>query len=177
MNQLDLFTHIAGAYASAQEGELTNQSLYRAVADRAGLTLKEMDATVPIGKAGTKRSPIKRAIRWFQQDLRAMKVIEKVPDARGVWRLTEEAGRKLNRSQESVKMVAFSTTLGVAIWGSNEAVFPHLGEPIMLALTSPPYPLRCARAYGNVDEQEYVDFVCRRLSRSSRIWRPRGRSC
>lgn len=103
-----------------------------------------------------------------------MGIIEKVPDARGVWRLTEAGGRKLNRSQANVKMVAFSTKLGVAIWGSNEAVFPHLGEPIMLALTSPPYPLRCARAYGNVDEQEYVDFVIRSLEPIVKNLAPEG---
>lgn len=174
MNQLDLFTHIAGAYASSCDGQLTNTSLYQAVAERAGISESEMVLTVPIGKAAAKRSPIKRAIRWYQQDLRAMGVIEKVPDARGVWRLTEEAGRKLNRSQASVKMVAFSTKLGVAIWGSNEAVFPHLGQPIMLALTSPPYPLRCARAYGNVDEQEYVDFVTRSLEPIVKNLAPQG---
>lgn len=174
MNQLDLFSHIAGAYASASDGELTNDALYRAVAGRAGIDIDAMNATVPIGKAGTQRSPIKRAVRWYQQDLRAMGVIEKVPDARGVWRLTEEAGRKLKRSQSSVKMVAFSMKLGVAIWGSNEAVYPHLGQPIMLALTSPPYPLRCARAYGNVNEQEYVDFVVRSLEPVVKNLAPEG---
>lgn len=95
MNQLDLFSHVAGAYASSSDGELTNEALYRVVADRAGIDIGDMNSTVPIGKAGTQRSPIKRAVRWYQQDLRAMGVIEKVPDARGVWRLTEDAGRKL----------------------------------------------------------------------------------
>lgn len=174
MNQLDLFAHVANAYVNAENSTLTNESLYRVVAGSAGIDDGEMNATRPIGKTGVERSPIKRTVRWYQQDLRAMGIIEKVPDARGVWRLTEEGGRKLNRSQASVKMVAFSTKLGVAIWGSNETVFPHLGQPIMLALTSPPYPLRCARAYGNVDEQEYIEFVIRSLEPIVKNLAPEG---
>lgn len=174
MHQLDLFTHISGAYASADEGTLTNESLYRAVADRTGMNMDTMNSTMPIGKAGAQRSIIKRAIRWYQQDLRAMGVIEKVPEARGIWRLTEEAGRKLNRSKKDVKMIAFSTTLGVAIWGSNESIFQHLDQPIMLAITSPPYPLRCARAYGNVNEAEFVDFLVRSLEPVVKRLAPEG---
>jgi len=174
MKQMDLFNHVTSAYTSASDGVLTNEALYRAVAERAGIDIKDMEATIPVGKAGTQRSPIKRAVRWFQQDLRAAGVIEKVPDARGVWRLTEGAGRKLSKSLGGVKMVAFSTNLGVAIWGSNQSVFPHSSEPVMLAISSPPYPLRCARAYGNVNQQEYVDFVVRSLEPVVKNLAPEG---
>ena len=60
-------------------------------------------------------------------------------------------------------MLAFSTDLGIAIWARNESVFQNLNEPIHLCVTSPPYPLRNARAYGNVDELMYVDFICKAL--------------
>lgn len=177
MAQLDLFDHITASYANASGGCLTNDELYKEVAERAGISRKDLDARQPIGKAGTMRSPLKRAIRWYQQDLRAMGVIEKVEDARGVWQLTEAAGRKLHRSRPGVKMLAFSTDLGIAIWGSNSSFFPYLGEPIVLGVTSPPYPLRSARAYGTLDEQDYVDFICRTVEPIVENLAPNGSLC
>lgn len=95
MNQLDLFAHVANAYVKAENSTLTNESLYRAVAGSAGIGAVEMNSKKPIGKSGVERSPLKRAVRWYQQDLRAMGVIEKVPDSRGVWLLTGEGGHQL----------------------------------------------------------------------------------
>ena len=40
-------------------------------------------------------------------------------------------------------------------------MFSRWDEPIFLALTSPPYPLRAPRAYGNPPISEYIDFICR----------------
>jgi site-specific DNA-methyltransferase (cytosine-N4-specific) len=40
-------------------------------------------------------------------------------------------------------------------------VFSRIDAPIVLCLTSPPYPLAKARNYGNVDAEHYVDWFCR----------------
>lgn len=40
-------------------------------------------------------------------------------------------------------------------------VFGKWDEPIFLALTSVPYPLRTPRAYGNPPIEEYIDFITR----------------
>lgn len=173
-DQLDLFAHVAGAYASAPDGILTNDALYNAAAERAGISQEDLNARVPIGRARALRSPVKQRLRWYQQALRAMGVLERVPDTRGVWRLAEDAGRKLHRTKSGSKMIAFSTNLGVAVWANNEEVFPDLGEPVMLAVTSPPYPLRTTRAYGNVGVHEYIDFITRSLAPIIKNLSPQG---
>jgi site-specific DNA-methyltransferase (cytosine-N4-specific) len=65
--------------------------------------------------------------------------------------------------ESKLSLVAFSTKLGVAIWGNCKQVFSDFDEPISLCLSSPPYPLRNPRAYGNVDTSEYTDFICESL--------------
>lgn len=174
MNQLDLFTHIGAAYAEAPGGALENATLYRLVAERAGMDPTHMNARSPIGIAGSLRSPVKRKIRWYQQTLKQLGVIERIPGERGIWRLTESAGNDLHKAASGVKLVAFSTDLGVAIWGRCQEVFSGLGEPIALCVTSPPYPLRQARAYGNPDEARYVDFICHALEPVVRNLLPGG---
>lgn len=160
--QQDLFAHIAGAYADAPGGVLDNATLYGMVADRAGITPTELDARVPVGVSGSMRSPTKRKIRWYQQTLKALGVIERVEGERGIWRLAENLNKELHKAADGTKLVAFSTELGIAVWSRAGDVFSGLGEPIALCFTSPPYPLRQARAYGNA-EGEYVDFICRTL--------------
>lgn len=161
MGQMDLFAHIADAYCSARDGQVENKDLYRIVARDAGL--KEIGRKVPIGKSGQLRSPLRRKIRWHQQTLKHLGVLERVPGQRGVWRLTEEGRKQLTPAPRGQVVLAYSTDLGVALWGSLEDVFSRLGEPIHLCLTSPPYPLRRPRAYGNPGEAEYVDFICAAL--------------
>jgi len=161
--QQDLFAHVGAAYAEAPDGALDNAGLYNLVAERAGIDAEKLDTRVPIGHAGALRSPLKRKIRWYQQTLKSLGVIERVPGERGIWRLTEKAGKDLHKAAAGVKLVAFSTDLGIAVWGRCQDVFRGLGEPIALCVTSPPYPLRQARAYGNPDEARYVDFICEAL--------------
>jgi len=171
--QLDLFHHVAGVYADAV-GTLDNATLYRTVAQRAGIAERELHAKVPIGSAGARRSPLTRKIRWVQQTLKQLRVIERVDGERGIWKLTERAGKDLDRVAAGVKLVAFHTELGVAIWSRHQDVFANMGEPITLCVSSPPYPLRQARAYGNPDEAAYVNFMCEALEPIVRHLAPGG---
>lgn len=171
--QLDLFAHVAEAYAAAG-GALDNETLYRSVARRAGLDEGALHETRPIGRAASPRSPIKRRIRWYQQTLKTLGVLRRVPGQRGLWELTESARDGLMRARRGVRLLAFSTDLGLAIWARNEDVFPHLGEPIALCVTSPPYPLRRPRAYGNPDSAEYTDFITQALEPVVRSLLPGG---
>lgn len=172
--QPDLFAHMGAAYAEAPGGALDNDALYGLVAERAGIDAGSLDARVPIGQAGALRSPLKRKIRWYQQTLKGLGVIERVPGERGIWRLTEKAGKDIHQAAAGVKLVAFSTDLGVAVWGRCQDVFSGLDEPIALCVTSPPYPLRQARAYGNPDETRYVDFICHAMEPIVRNLLPGG---
>ncbi|MDK2661478.1 hypothetical protein [Cupriavidus consociatus] len=159
MEQLNLFGHVVAAFADAPAEGIATAQLYDAVATAAGIDLAQAQAKVPIGAAGTLHTPFKRAVRWHQQTLKAIGVVERIPDRAGFWRLTQPVTNELDRAADGVRLVAFSTTLGVAVWARHEEIFRGLGEPIALCVTSPPYPLRQARAYGNPTEAQYVDPV------------------
>ncbi|MFX7961290.1 site-specific DNA-methyltransferase, partial [Acinetobacter baumannii] len=46
-----------------------------------------------------------------------------------------------------------------ALWGTAQDVFSNWQEPLVLALSSPPYALAKQRAYGNPALAQYVDFI------------------
>lgn len=163
MNQLSLFPEVAEVFMNAP-GPVSNKRLYAAVAEATGLDPVELEAVTPVGKAGAPRSLVKREIRWHQQTLKQLGVIERVDH--GVWQLSEKIRSRegdLTRVLPDIRLVAFSTDLGVAIWGRAESVFPGLGEKIQLCISSPPYPLKNPRPYGNPPAEEYTDFICRSL--------------
>ncbi|WP_199028836.1 DNA methyltransferase [Ralstonia sp. ASV6] len=159
--QIDLFEHVAGAYAQPQSGRLTNAELYRMAVGRAGVDPKLLNETAPVGRAGDQRSLLKRAIRWHQQTLRSLGLIERVEGERAVWELTEAGKKKMRTVKDNIAAIAFSTDLGLAIWGNCHHVFSKWDEPIFLALTSTPYPLQKPRAYGNPPVEDFIDFISR----------------
>ena len=126
--QIDLFEHVAGAYAQPASGRLTNEELYRMAAGRAGMDTSVLNEKAPIGQAGAERSTVKRAIRWHQQTLRQLGLIDRVDGARGVWELTEAGKSKLRKIKEGVGVLGFSTDLGVAIWSNCTRVFGQCVE-------------------------------------------------
>lgn len=157
--QTSLFDAVTDAFAEREC--LTTQQLYLEVADRAGLPDTELSRREIIG--GQRHNITKRKIRWFQQTLKHMGLVENT--GRGVWTLSAEGHRKLKlrRIKPGFIMLAFSTDLGLALWADAATAAQRLNEPVHLVLTSPPYPLVKARAYGNPSEPEYVDFICAAL--------------
>jgi hypothetical protein len=160
MQQPDLFEPLLAAYRNVQinnEG-ISNQALYQAL-DLVGGERK------PVGRAQQPHNLEHRKVRWHQQSLRKLGLLERVPGRRGTWRLTPKAQKEgdLTPAPEGVALVAFSTDLGVAIWTRTETLAGKLTDRISAIITSPPYALRLPRAYGNPSEDEYVDFICRSL--------------
>ena len=174
--QGELFAHVAAVYADAGETPLSNKALYAAVAARANIAPQALDERTPIGRSGQKHNLIRRAVRWHQQTLKEAGVIEHA-DARGVWRFVSTTKKGLHEPLAGVRLVAFSTRLGVAIWGDCMDVFGALREEIHLIVTSPPFPLARARAYGGPSEKDYVDFICRALEPLVRNLATRGSLC
>jgi site-specific DNA-methyltransferase (cytosine-N4-specific) len=162
MIQLDLLDHITEVYAKHPSGMVTNESLYESAAKLAQIPMEDVNRREPVGEAGKHYSVIKRKMRWHQQTLKQMGLIERAE--RGAWKLTDKGKNQLTKAEPAVAMLAFSTNLGIAIWGACERVFGSINEPITLCVTSPPYPLRKPRDYGNPkEESEYVDFILRSL--------------
>lgn len=174
MKQMDLFKVIKDAYSSAPDGRLSNAQLYEQVISATGQSPASFHQKSPVGVAGAMHSTNKRKIRWYQQTLKSMGAITNVEGERGVWQLAEPQGKELHRAIDGVKLVAFSTDLGIAIWGSNVQICSNLCEPIALCITSPPYPLRVARKYGNPDVRQYVEFILRALEPVVRTLLPGG---
>jgi len=161
--QLDLFAEVAAAYATAPDNRLSTRELYALLAERMNVPTEVVNGRVPVGAAGKPYSLWKRSVRFCQQTLKHMSVLERVADERGVWSLTEAAGKRLNKALPGVKLIAFSTELGACIWGSNNEALGGLDEPVVLMFSSPPFPLARPRAYGNPPEHAYVDFICQGL--------------
>lgn len=161
--QLDLFSSVLHAYAGTEENALPNSALYPVVAKMAGVTDCAAAQRVPVGKAAAPHNLFTRKVRWYQQSLKQAGILERVEGERGLWKLAKPAGKDLSQIEPSVSVVGFSTELGIAILGTCENVFASLDTPITLVVTSPPYPLHSARAYGNPSEPEYVDWICKTL--------------
>lgn len=156
--QMDLFANVLAVYGGAPDA-LSNDDLYGRVGEAAGIAPDEWDRRLPIGRSGESHSPLRRKVRWTQQTLRSLGLLEH-GDRRGMWRLTAQGRKKLTPAPEGRVLIGFSTNLGVALWGSCEDVFQRLDEPISLCLTSPPYALQFPRSYGNPSAAEYVDWLC-----------------
>lgn len=156
--QLD-FNSILFAYGNT-DGALDNQSLYRIAASEAGMNVEEFNRLEPIGEDGRKYSVKAREVRWIQQSLKRMGLLEKT-DVRGKWQLTSEGRKKveLRKAITGFSMLAFSTKLGIAIWGDSRYIFSQINEPITLTVSSPPYPIKYGRGYGKWREDEIIDLV------------------
>lgn len=170
----DSLRAVVQAYAHTGTGRMSNDRLYKAAARSVGQPVDEFLCREPIGSSGQRHSPAARRVRWYQQTLKGKGWLEAVPGQRGEWQLTEGARKALTPQKPRTVMVAYSTDLGVALWGSCSDVFGALDEPITLCLTSPPYPLAKPRAYGNVPLAAYVDWLCNQLQPIARHLVPGG---
>jgi len=174
--ELDALKHVASVYALSPLDIIPNKVLYESAAKLSGIPAEQINHLDQVGEAGVKHSLFKRKVRWHQQTLKSMGLLERAE--RGAWRLSEKGKKQLTKAESSVIMLAFSTNLGIAIWGACERVFGSINEPITLCLTSPPYLLRNPRDYGNPkDECEYVDFILRSLEPIVRNLVPGGSIC
>ena len=151
---------VLAAYQSG--GELTNERLYEAVKAPMGFSEDDYQRRDPVGSSGKKHCIAQRRVRWFQQTLKRLNLVEKVPGRRGVWRLRGAEEKELTPAPTGMCLVGFSTKLGLALWSSCD-VLAKIDEPVTCVLTSPPYALAKPRRYGNPNEQEIVDFICRSL--------------
>lgn len=166
--QPSLFPEVIEAY-SDHDGPVSNDALYQRISKARGLPPDHWSRATPVGSGGHGHNLERRKVRWFQQTLKELGLIERAPGARGHWKATAKlrdshAKREdLTPAPPRMVMLGFSTKLGISLWADAGDVFTKLNEPIHLCLTSPPYPLAQARAYGNPGQDEYVDWVCRLL--------------
>lgn len=179
--QAELFAPVLQAYGEAPTGELANPQLYERLSTTLGVEPSFWQREGPVGAAGQMVSLPKRRVRWLQQTMRQLGLLERGAD-RGVWRVTRRGKeqlascrpRELTHATPGRVLLGFSTALGIALWAEARDVFSRLDEPLHLCLTSPPYPLQRARAYGNPGEREFSDWICWQLEPAVRQLAPGG---
>lgn len=157
--QLELFGAVVNAFSRNPDFVQTKQ-LYADVENTTGRNLSQRCA---IGRAAVLRSPGQRRVRWIQQTLKKLGLVEPVASSRGTWRLTPLGKQKLTAAAPRAVMIACSTDLGLALWSSHQDAFSCIDMPITLSLCSPPYPLANKRAYGGPTRDQYLDFICSAL--------------
>lgn len=168
--QLELFSAVTSAFVTSP-GKVTTKGLYRAVAERVPIDLESKD---PIGIAKVQRNTAERSVRWIQQTMKQLGLVEKMPGERGSWRLTAHGKNALCPATRGHVLIACRTDLGIALWSNYEDVYKHLDEQISLVLTSPPYALAKARSYGGPDKNTYTDFICEAMEPMVRNLAPGG---
>tara|TARA_B100000929_G_scaffold281234_1_gene260029 strand:+ start:25652 stop:26914 length:1263 start_codon:yes stop_codon:yes gene_type:complete len=135
-----------------------NLTIYAKVARVIGINTQ--DYVAKIGRAKSSRNTYHRAIRYAQQTLKEKGLVERLE--RGLWGITKKGKQTLTEIDAERHMIAFSSDLGVAVWGNALHVFGDTKaqkDDIHLCLTSPPY-LGITRSYGtHHDEQAYIDFL------------------
>ncbi|SHH59606.1 site-specific DNA-methyltransferase [Ferrimonas marina] len=160
--QPDLFDAVTDAYAAC-ETPLSNTELYSAVADRLELDEAQRNEMGLFGQAQTQHNKFHHRVRWAQQALRDQGILTRVD--RGQWTLTGKKRQQLHAIKQAKAVVAMSTSLGIAICCDSIDLLSRdiIDEPIALMISSPPYPLRVARAYGNPEVKEYIDWLMKVL--------------
>lgn len=114
----------------------------------------------PVGKSKTQRNLLHRKIRWAQQNLKLDGSIRSIK--RGQWQIAGKKGIELHSIEAANHMVAMSTSLGVAIWAKSNTIFNSdiFEDEIHAIITSPPYPLKIQRAYGeHMSTEKYIEFI------------------
>ena len=66
-------------------GHLNNNQLYQQLIAEGHIAIDDLSELKPIGKSSEKHSVLKRKIRWYQQTLKTMGIIEHTGQ-RGQWR-------------------------------------------------------------------------------------------
>lgn len=145
-----------------QRGEVANEEMFASASKPLGLSEEDLRFKSPVGVAGRKHSLAKRRLRWAQQTLKHLGLLERTPGQRGVWRLRSASENELTPAQTGMTLLAFSTDLGLCLWSSCEAL-ARIEEPVALVLTSPPYPIAKGRLYGRWTSAQLIDFLCRSI--------------
>lgn len=165
------------SYATARDGALSNQDLFEALVSKGVVSKEELQKRSPVGKAEELHSLAKRGVRWWQQSMRAMGLLERDGSQRGRWMLTGKGRKQFMQPAPKAVMLGFSTDLGVALWASCEDAMSRLDEPISLVLTSPPYCIARSRNYGGPSAGEYIDFITRCIEPVVRSLKRGGSIC
>lgn len=138
-------------------GAAKTTEVYHALADKVGLPQEKREETIPGG------------YRYWDRTVRFVELAAKLRGfvahpRQGVWGLTEKAADFLKNARPGILITVYEVVdesgepQGLAMWGEMQSVKGILDGKVNLIVTSPPYPLLRPKEYGNLSEQEYLDW-------------------
>lgn len=152
-------------------GPITAKRAAEILADRLKVDQSDRDAeTVAAwGRANLWR----RRVRWAKQSSVERGLIESGPG--GLWSLTAKADDKLRRCRPGVCIVVYETALGQALWAEAETALGVIEDKsVQLVFTSPPYPLFNKKEYGNMNGDQYLNWLSRLFLDAKRVMKDDG---
>jgi site-specific DNA-methyltransferase (cytosine-N4-specific) len=84
ISQPELFANIAAVYADSDNGRVSNAELYDRVADRMKLSASTRKQREKVGTRQEQHNLFHRSVRWQQQNMRHLGLIERVEGERGI---------------------------------------------------------------------------------------------
>lgn len=139
-------------------GSVRTSALYDQVAARVGVEQDVRSHRAKVGNTGQAYNLYERSVRWAQQRAKLQGLIERVEDRH--WRLTGKGKNTLRAAAPGVVITIFTTDNGVALYGHAEDAVGHIeDDSVQLILTSPPYPLLREKEYGNLQADEYIEWL------------------
>ena len=130
--------------------------IYAKVAERIALDPEERKRRAARGSVTT--NVFEHNVRWAQQRARLDELIRRAGPSE--WSITGKGKAALRRARPGVVITIFTTPNGSALWASCEDAAGHIDDgSAQLIFTSPPYPLLRQKAYGNLDEKAYLDWL------------------
>lgn len=141
----------------AAGGEAKTTTIREAVAEQLHLSDDARSRRATIGQQN--HNVLGHRVRWAQQHARLAGLVERSEHS---WRLTRQGKVHLTRCLPGRPVTIFLTDQGCALWAMAEdlaSVIDH--GSVRLLFTSPPYALNTKKAYGNVQGEAYVDWLCR----------------
>lgn len=168
--QAQLLLPLLEAYETAG-GTAATRDIYETVASNLNVPQPLRSRRVPNGAYSVNH--FERSVRWAQQRAKLEGLLE--PLEKTHWRLTRRGREALTKSTPGLVVTLFTTAKGVALWASCEDAIGLVDDAsASLIFTSPPYPLLREKAYGNVDERNYVDWFLRIAEQWPRKLTPDG---
>lgn len=141
----------------ARGGEATPKQAAQDLAAKFSLEPEAREAKVRIA-SGREFNEWERTVRWTRQKAVLQGLIG--VGERNVWALTEKGKSGLDTCMPGVVVTVYETDLGVALWAEAESAAQFIDRgSVDLIMTSPPYPLKTKKQYGNLDAKAHVEWL------------------
>lgn len=142
--------------AAQDKASLTTREAYEAVAAAIAVLPEQRARRVRRGAQSV--NAFEQDVRWAQQRARLQGLMRRVGPSD--WEITGKGRAALRKARPGLVVTVFTTPAGAALWASCEDAAAHLDDgSVQLVFTSPPYPLLRQKAYGNLDERAYLDWL------------------